>query len=59
MVITEFTSELGVHLQKGVRRILREIVMMPAKPESIEFCCLSEESKEVFMSGVEENREDL
>lgn len=59
MVITEFTSELGVDLTQGVKRILREIVRMQNKPEAIEFFCLSDESKSVYMDGVNENREDI
>lgn len=56
MAITEFTSELGVHLQKGVRRVMHEIVKMPNKPETILFCCLADESKSVYIGGVRENK---
>ena len=41
IVITEFPSFLGVHLEQGVRRVLREIVVMKRRPQEVTFCCLS------------------
>ena len=42
IAITEFTSELGFHLEKGVKRLMREIIRMENKPDVVQFCCLNE-----------------
>jgi hypothetical protein len=58
-VLTEFTSKLGVHLQKGARRLMREIVVMPRKPATLTICCLGPASKQVYLHELKHNYKEL
>jgi hypothetical protein len=59
VVVSEFPSLLGVHLQRGSKRVMREISRMLRKPELFTFSCFNHESKLLFMEAIRGDKNEL
>lgn len=59
VVVSEFTSELGIPLQRGIKTVVNQSMRLKAKPEKIQFCCLGEDSKLLLCELIEKNKDAL
>jgi hypothetical protein len=59
VVVSEFTSELGIPLERGMRVVVNESMKLKKKPEIMQFCCLSEDSKVLLSDFIDQNKNAL
>lgn len=59
VVVSEFTSELGIPLERGIKTVINETMKLKDKPEKMQFCCLNEDSKVLLSDFIERHKEAL